>query len=231
MTRLEKAEERVRTAKDKFEARDLDSELRSFAQVYLNGLDLAAIKMDWLKDVATRFQKTGVLSDAQTKGVLNCARASLARAKQKNGSGGSAPIRKPEAAGANLPDGTYTVVFEEGNHRTLKIATAPESSKLAGKRIISYLSGSDNADWRSYTGFGFINDTDDGDECSFFIWSKFRIGKGLLTEAVEVLLGDPKAAAKAYGMESGRCCVCGRLLTVPESIEAGIGPVCAVKFG
>lgn len=28
----------------------------------------------------------------------------------------------------------------------------------------------------------------------------------------------------------GKCCVCGRTLTVPESIESGIGPECAKRF-
>ena len=28
----------------------------------------------------------------------------------------------------------------------------------------------------------------------------------------------------------GRCCVCGRKLTVPESIESGIGPVCGGRI-
>jgi hypothetical protein len=36
--------------------------------------------------------------------------------------------------------------------------------------------------------------------------------------------------AKAFGAEFGVCCECGRLLTVPESVAAGIGPVCAGKF-
>lgn len=36
--------------------------------------------------------------------------------------------------------------------------------------------------------------------------------------------------AKAYGKETGQCCQCGRELTVKESIEAGIGPICASKF-
>ena len=30
---------------------------------------------------------------------------------------------------------------------------------------------------------------------------------------------------------SGKCCRCGRKLTTPESIEAGIGPVCATAAG
>lgn len=36
--------------------------------------------------------------------------------------------------------------------------------------------------------------------------------------------------AKAFGRETGVCCVCGRTLTDPDSIAAGIGPVCATRF-
>lgn len=36
--------------------------------------------------------------------------------------------------------------------------------------------------------------------------------------------------AKEYGKVTGTCCNCGRLLTNEDSIEAGIGPVCASKF-
>ena len=42
---------------------------------------------------------------------------------------------------------------------------------------------------------------------------------------------DPLKTAITYGKLSGRCCSCGRDLTDPASIEAGIGPVCAGKFG
>ena len=33
--------------------------------------------------------------------------------------------------------------------------------------------------------------------------------------------------AKAWGVETGICCVCSAFLTDPRSVEAGIGPVCA----
>jgi hypothetical protein len=39
------------------------------------------------------------------------------------------------------------------------------------------------------------------------------------------------AAAVAYGKATGNCGVCGKVLTNPASIEAGIGPVCASKYG
>lgn len=36
--------------------------------------------------------------------------------------------------------------------------------------------------------------------------------------------------AKAYGILTGICCCCGKDLTVPKSVAAGIGPVCAKRF-
>ena len=36
--------------------------------------------------------------------------------------------------------------------------------------------------------------------------------------------------AQEYGRITGICCNCGRKLTNEESIEAGIGPICASKF-
>lgn len=36
--------------------------------------------------------------------------------------------------------------------------------------------------------------------------------------------------AKAYGDLYGRCCCCGKLLTVDLSIERGVGPVCWDKY-
>lgn len=36
--------------------------------------------------------------------------------------------------------------------------------------------------------------------------------------------------AKQYGLETGRCCMCSRELTNPDSIAAGIGPICASRF-
>lgn len=48
---------------------------------------------------------------------------------------------------------------------------------------------------------------------------------------VLALLQDPKRAAEVYGQETGHCCICNRLLTDPESIARGIGPVCAERFG
>lgn len=42
---------------------------------------------------------------------------------------------------------------------------------------------------------------------------------------------DPAAAAKAFGQRTGQCSCCGRELTNGISIDLGIGPICAEKYG
>lgn len=54
------------------------------------------------------------------------------------------------------------------------------------------------------------------------------------TEAQEkqvlAFIADPNAAAKAYGTETGVCCICNATLTSKWRLR-GIGPICAIKFG
>ena len=135
------------------------------------------------------------------------------------------PADKPAAPAAefSVPDGRYTVIWEDG-YKTIRVSHQDElDTFMPGKVILGYLSGSDNG--RDYTSFAHV--ADDG---AVRIWKKHQ-GVVALREAVKVLLGDPKAASKAYARESGCCGVCGRTLTTPESLEAGIGPVCAAKTG
>lgn len=45
------------------------------------------------------------------------------------------------------------------------------------------------------------------------------------------IAADPLGTAKLYGQRTGNCCCCGRELTKHASIDAGIGPICASKWG
>lgn len=47
---------------------------------------------------------------------------------------------------------------------------------------------------------------------------------------LRAILADPQAASIAFGRLTGTCGVCGRRLDNPDSIKAGIGPICAGKF-
>jgi len=51
------------------------------------------------------------------------------------------------------------------------------------------------------------------------------------TEKLATIAQDPKAAAIRWGQRTGRCSCCGRELTNHASIDAGIGPICAEKWG
>jgi hypothetical protein len=133
-----------------------------------------------------------------------------------------APASAPKVA-FKVPDGRYTVVFADG-HKTLRVATQGNiATFMPGKVIISFLSGSDND--HDYTSFANVDD-----QGGVKIWKKHQ-GNESLREALKVVLGDAKAASKAYAVESGCCGICGRSLTTPESVARQMGPTCAAKNG
>jgi hypothetical protein len=129
-----------------------------------------------------------------------------------------------------IHDGFFTVEFSDmREHRTLRVKTVKEGA-LAGKRMLGYLSASQNDDDSSYTFFAFV---DDARVCFFkkFVASHTEAVVENLVDAVNVLFDDVKAAGMGYAQESSRCCRCNRMLTVTSSIHAGMGPVCAEKGG
>lgn len=118
----------------------------------------------------------------------------------------------------------YTIVFDDGERRTLQVRKA-ENGKgdfWDGRVVIDLLTGSDNTS--DYTNIAHVKD--DGR-----VHFNRAYRSTILAEAVKVMVGDPKAAATAYGLESSQCFRCHAELTVPESIERGFGPECAKKAG
>lgn len=61
------------------------------------------------------------------------------------------------------------------------------------------------------------------------LWNEDRVPA--LLGAMKHLAEAPLESMKAYGRRTGTCCMCGRELTNKESIEAGIGPICAGNWG
>lgn len=164
------------------------------------------------------------------------------RERFMNGKQSSAPVaapatqpepQAPRATGTGwngqILDGTYTLVFGDGEYRTLKVKTQPaDASFKPGTQLISYLNGPDN--WSNYKSFGEIKRGN-----YLHVWLKYQTdGMGTVIDAAEALLAGPESmidGLKAYGLQSGKCGICGRKLTVPESIERGIGPECWGKLG
>lgn len=137
-----------------------------------------------------------------------------------------------EPAPIEFPEGYFTVVFEEHrrlsdgdsiavHHRTFRVQRQPEDdSFMPGKAIVAFLSGPDNT--ANYTSFAHI-----GEAGELRIWKRFRDDSELAKAAQALLDRDPDSSREAYAIESGRCSRCHRVLTVPESVERGMGPVCA----
>ena len=63
------------------------------------------------------------------------------------------------------------------------------------------------------------------------LWHPARDATPAITESLLALAADPLAEAVAYGRRTGNCAACGRELTVKESIDRGIGPICFEKWG
>ena len=64
--------------------------------------------------------------------------------------------------------------------------------------------------------------------------SSRRLSPSLESEALDAFrtaAANPQAAARTHGHDTGHCSCCRRLLTDPVSVMAGIGPVCAERFG
>lgn len=132
---------------------------------------------------------------------------------------------------AKVFNGFYTIKSAKtGEHRTFKIHTQDEKAEFAaGKRIVSLLTGSENDNPDSYTGFAFIDDE------GIHVWAKKR-SEGLWQTYADMLWtlsldsANSKWASRGYTLlVSGHCIRCNRLLTEPNSILTGIGPVCAEK--
>lgn len=136
-------------------------------------------------------------------------------------SGPVTQVEAPVPAKLAPHDGFYTVVIEGDRHYTFCLATQDDDADFApGQQIMSFL-GAD----AEYIKFAFITGG------RVYPWKRFKDGYGRLLMAATYLVHGQnyETAGKLYALESGNCYRCGRVLTNPESIAAGIGPYCAGK--
>lgn len=120
-------------------------------------------------------------------------------------------------------------------HYTFKITQSEPSERYPNPaHFVKLLTGSDNATDYSYLGMlnpvtGQVRLTVKSC-CGETAWA-VRIVRRVLAQVFE---GEGMQAVIAAGWDvhhEGKCGRCGRALTVPESIEIGIGPDCAEQMG
>lgn len=126
-----------------------------------------------------------------------------------------------------IHNGTFTVTSPSGEHRTFRVRTwTHKSDDRTGApiRSLDLLIGQDNTS--DFIGIAFVSD--DG---AIRVWKKHRGTQyERLAASFENLMRDPeRSTLRSRGMtvDEARCCQrCNRLLTTPESIASGYGPVC-----
>lgn len=116
-----------------------------------------------------------------------------------------------------------------GTRFTYKIRQPePETDGAPAPHFVSVLTGPDNESDYQYLGCIF-------QARDFVVTKKSRIGKDAPSAKAfawlwaQLMAGKDVTGQMEYWHE-GTCCRCGRRLTTPESIEAGIGPVCAGRM-
>jgi len=124
---------------------------------------------------------------------------------------------------------TFTVSNPEGEHYTFKVKkTKHKNNNGKYSFFISILTGPD-----FYTYLGMVVSPYDGyGHVTLTRKSKFNIISlpfKVSNWAVKHVMADVPLP-KGYKVDhAGKCGKCGRKLTTPESIEAGLGPICRGK--
>lgn len=117
-------------------------------------------------------------------------------------------------------------------HYTYKIAFKEGSNGFSDAWFVNLLTGPDNTS--DYTYVGMLNP----DNGSIRLTKKSQYKENsppilLLSRLLLRVWAEEQDQIEKAGFRlhhEGRCGRCGRLLTVPESVESGIGPECASKM-
>lgn len=129
---------------------------------------------------------------------------------------------------SQFTEGTYTVVWGEKDWSTIRFKRQPKDASFAPDSVVvSLLIGADNTENGAWQGYAFYDPL----LKKYNPWNRFKNMPGWAKHfrAIDIVVMEPNECAKAYALKSGRCCRCGRKLTVPSSIEMGMGPECAGK--
>lgn len=119
----------------------------------------------------------------------------------------------------------FTVSNSKGEHFTYRVSAPDDFNPESPIWFVSVLTGPNNTSDYTYAGLlrdgGVVHQTKGS-----------KIGPDALSWKVVVWaikqVWEEKALPDGYDIKHiGRCGVCGRPLTTPESIESGIGPICA----
>ena len=191
---------------------------------------------EWLVATAPRWEvaasllaslhRFGSLTEKQHALVLNGIARDAARSAAKAERAANAP-----AVDASKIEQAFATAVEKAQRKGQKgVFKKPLRLRATNAVDVLFTPGSAGSQWE---GMLFAK-TPDGKKLGHIKGGKFNARfecSPVEQAAVLDCAANPEIAAVAFGKAWSTCAVCGLLLTNDESIERGIGPVCAEKFG
>ena len=182
-------------------------------------MESSAGKFEFARSMLDALNKYGSLTEKQMATVqrltVQAAEFQAARATEQAARAETAPVVSVEAIEVAFNNAKESgVKFPKLRLDTFVFSPAGENSKNAGAI--------------------YIKSKGDGVYLGKVMGGRLFTSRDCTTEAAEritAVASDPKQAAVAYGMKFGACSVCGRQLTDSDSVQRGIGPVCAENYG
>ena len=171
---------------------------------------LASLKGNFAESVYSQLATKGKLSDRQMDALQRMAdtiRNKIEENKQNEVSKQDSPKIDPAVftLGEKAKDGGKFVIRLDG----FRLKNAPLTGRNPG---------------------AVYAQSNTGDYLGMFKDGAFRSSRNPVPDNFWEQVAEVKSAAIKYGHKTGICSCCGRTLTNKESIEAGIGPVCASKI-
>lgn len=185
-------------------------------------LESARDRSGFARSLLTALGRWGHLTDGQAAAVRKIIREDAARAANPlpkvpdalvSDDALLAAFNRARAAGIKRPALTLRADVD-GEPVALRFSLAPDSGKNPGAIYVKR--HGDGLYLGKVVGGQLFKSRDAGDA---------------ELDAARALMTDPAGEARANGLRWGVCCVCNRTLTDADSVAAGIGPVCATKWG
>lgn len=204
--------ERAAAKKERVATEALDSFKSEFPAEY-EWMVASAARFDFAQSMLDAVRKYGSLTERQLEAVQKCLAKSAERAAERQQRAESAPTVSIEAIETAFNNAKSAGI----QHPKLRLDTfvfspAPKTGKNPDAIYVK----------------------EDGQYLGKVLNGKLFAVRECSEDAQKRILevaSDPASAAVAYGKKFGSCAVCARTLTDPESIERGIGPICAGRFG
>jgi hypothetical protein len=128
-------------------------------------------------------------------------------------------------------DAIFTISNPSGTHFTFRVQQSEGNDRYGPATFVKLLTGPDNTSDYSYLGILEENNPVivrlTGKSCA----GEDAMSVKVIRWAMKLILSGRDLPAGYAVHHQGRCGRCARPLTVPESVERGIGPVCAKIMG